>query len=370
MPDDRSATADPAPGHEPAHDSVPELLVGLVLSPQIAGALPRDLAASLPGPLHARYPGVRWRVAAVTDRLVVPPADGLDLLEAARDRMLDEDWDLVVVLTDVPLKDGRSPVLTQLSPVHGVGLVAVPALGALHVGQKVRQTTVRVVGHLLGHDTEDADDADAQEELVRRARQRSEDLEDRPEDNAVQFTARVLGGNVRLLLGMIRANRPWTLVVRLSRTLALAAATGVLTLVASDLWLLAAAYGPWRLGLLGLLSIAAVTGALVVGARLWERPRRRAEREQVALFNLATAATVAIGVSVFYLAVFALSWLGALLLVDGAVFAAVIGAPAGAVEYVKLAWLTATLATVGGALGAGLEDDDAVRAAAYTRSEP
>ena len=41
MPDDRSATADPAPGHEPAHDSVPELLVGLVLSPQIAGALPR-----------------------------------------------------------------------------------------------------------------------------------------------------------------------------------------------------------------------------------------------------------------------------------------------------------------------------------------
>ena len=90
----------------------------------------------------------------------------------------------------------------------------------------------------------------------------------------------------------------------------------------------------------------------------------------MALFNLATAATVAIGVSVFYLAVFALSWLGALLLVDGGVFAAVIGAPAGAVEYVKLAWLTATLATVGGALGAGLEDDDAVRAAAYTRSEP
>jgi hypothetical protein len=367
VPDDRSATAaDPTPDH----GSLPELLVGLVLSPQIASVLPRDLAASLPGPLRERCPGVRWRVAVAEDRLVVPPADGLDLLEAARDRMLDEDWDLVVVLTDVPLKDGRSPVLTQLSPVHGVGLVSVPALGAVHVGQRVRQAAVRVVGHLLGHDTEDADDAEAQEELVRRARQRAEDLEDRPEDNAVQFTARVLGGNVRLLLGMIRANRPWTLVVRLSRLLALAAATGVLTLVASDLWLLAAAYGPWRLSLLGLLSVGAVTGALVGGARLWERPRRRAEREQVALFNLATVATVAIGVVVFYAAVFALSWLGALLLVDGDVFAAVVGAPVGALEYAKLAWLTATLATVGGALGAGLEDDDVVRAAAYTRSEP
>jgi hypothetical protein len=349
---------------EPLPEPLPELLLGLVVSPQAAPLLPRDLAAQLPGLLRERHPGVRWRVAVVEDRLVVPPADGLDLLEAARDRMLDEDWDLVVVLTDAPLKDGRNPVLTQLSPVHGVGLVAVPALGAVRVPQKVREATVRVVGDLLGYDPDD----DGQEELLRRARQRAQDVEDRPEDNAVQFTARVLGGNVRLLLGMIRANRPWTLVVRLSRLLAVAVATGVLTLVASDLWLLAAEYGPGRLGALGLLAVGAVTGTLVVGARLWERPRRRAEREQVALFNLATAATVAIGVLVFYLAVFALSWLGALLLVDRDVFTEVIGRDVGALEYAKLAWLTATLATVGGALGAGLEDDDVVRAAAYTRS--
>lgn len=137
---------------------------------------------------------------------------------------------------------------------------------------------------------------------------------------------------------------------------------------ASDLWLLAAEYGLWRLGLLGVLSIAAVIGALVVGAQLWERPRRRAERGQVTLFNLATAATVAISVLVLYLAVFALFWPGAVLLVDADVFAAVIGRDAGASEYARLAWLTATLTTVGGALGAELEDDDAVRAAACTRS--
>lgn len=35
-------------------------------------------------------------------------------------------------------------------------------------------------------------------------------------DDAVAFLARVISGNARLLLGVIRANRPWRLVARLS----------------------------------------------------------------------------------------------------------------------------------------------------------
>ena len=46
----------------------------------------------------------------------------------------------------------------------------------------------------------------------------------------------------------------------------------------------------------------------------------------------------------------------------------VAGHPVNALDYAKISWLTASLATVGGALGAGLEDEDVVRAAAYTRS--
>lgn len=42
-----------------------------------------------------------------------------------------------------------------------------------------------------------------------------------------------------------------------------------------------------------------------------------------------------------------------------------LGHPAGLAECAELAWLTSSLATVGGELGAGLETDNAVREAAY-----
>ncbi len=295
-----------------------------------------------------------------------PPVDQLELLEAARDRMLDEDWDLAVVLTDVLLKHHKKTVLTQVSPVHGVGVVSVPALGAVRVREKVRGSTVKVIGALLGYNP---DEPDSQVDLTRSAQQRSADLADRMEENAAQFTARVIGGNLHLLLGLIRANRPWMLAVTLSRALTAAAATAVIALVTSDLWLLATAYGTFRLTTLGLLAVGTVSMTLVVGAGLWERPRRRPERQQVILFNLATTTTVVLGMLTFYAALFILSLLAALLLVDAEVFAGVVNSRVGMLEYVKLALLTTALATVGGALGAGLEDDAVVRAAAFTRRE-
>ena len=80
--------------------------------------------------LVQRYPGVRWQLKMAEDRLVDPPTETLDLLEAARNRVLEENWDLAVVLTEIPLKTGRRPVLTQSYPVHGVGLVSVPNPGS------------------------------------------------------------------------------------------------------------------------------------------------------------------------------------------------------------------------------------------------
>jgi hypothetical protein len=142
-------------------------------------------------------------------------------------------------------------------------------------------------------------------------------------------------------------------------------------LVTSDVWRLADAFGWQRLIATGLASIGATTATLIVGAGLWERTAARGVREQVMLFNIATVVTVIIGVTVLYAALFVLALIGAVWFVLPRVFSDALGHPVSFRDYLELAWLSCSLATVGGALGAALETQNAVREAAYVQqSDP
>ena len=106
-----------------------------------------------------------------------------------------------------------------------------------------------------------------------------------------------------------------------------------------------------------------------IHAGLWERePPEASAREQVVLFNIVTVTTVVIGVLALYLALLVLTLVGAFLLVPRQSLADVLGHPVGVAGVVELAWLATSVATVGGALGAGLESDEAVREATSATS--
>jgi hypothetical protein len=351
----------PLPSGDATGPAAPLVVLGLVAAPgapaDVAGWLGDELARDLTD----RHPEVSWEVRPVVDGLVQPPAADDELVDAARRRLLAEDWDLVLCLTDVPLELSRRPVIGHVSPVHGVALLCVPALGAVDLRRRALEAATGLVRTLLGHDHGDADDRVA---IGRRLRELATDPVDSTE--GVRFTARVLSGNLRLLLGMVRANRPWRLAAGLSRALTAAIAAGVFALVTSDIWRLADSFGWLRLTVVAVGSVAATVVTLIVGAGLWERAHSRRVRKQVALFNLATAATVLVGVVTLYVALFLLALAGSLLLVVPGLFADGLGHPSRSSDYLELAWLVSSLAMVGGALGAGLESDEAVRQAAYS----
>ena len=136
--------------------------------------------------------------------------------------------------------------------------------------------------------------------------------------------------------------------------------------VTPDIWQLSAALGWIRLSAIAMGSVAGITVALIAGAGLWEHPSHPVGRKQVTLFNLATTATVVLGVLFLYAALLLLALLTSPVLVPSQLLEAGIGHAVRFGDYMKLAWLTSSLATLGGALGAGLESDEVVRAAAYT----
>ncbi|SDZ10306.1 hypothetical protein SAMN05660209_04675 [Geodermatophilus africanus] len=347
---------------------MPDVRVGVVNAPTLSDELTAGLVDDIRGDLEAGFPDMRWHLQLLDDGLVEPPAEDGQIVGAARQLLLTRAWDLVVVLTDLPLAVARRPVVAHASPMHGVAVLSVPALGSLAVRRRLRDAVPRLIGALLGEVGDDGADGRTDAARWRRISSRLRELGSEVEGEvpSFRFTTRVFTGHLRLLFGMVRANRPWQLAARLSRALTAAAAAGVFALVTPDIWSLAGAFRWQRLAVVSVVSVLAIAMTLIVGARLWERASDPRARQQVVLFNIATTATVVIGVAAFYAALFVLSLLGGLLLVVPSVLADAISHPVTFGDYVEVAWLTSSLATVGGALGAGLESDEAVRRAAYT----
>src|ERR1700729_98394 len=204
-----------------------EIVVGLLASPGPASELTESLLPEIADRLPERLPGVRWRLEFVSDRLVEPPTDLGAIISAGRRMLLDRGWHLAVCVTDLPLQTARRPVIAHVSTTHGVAVLSMPALGPVSVRKRTVETIVRLVGRMLG-DLEQAEAAVEQLPLAEVVTRRMRELGARTErgEQGVGFVARVVTGNIWLLLGMLRANRPWRLALRVMRTLAVAFAAG------------------------------------------------------------------------------------------------------------------------------------------------
>lgn len=285
-----------------------------------------------------------WDFEVVSEPFTTGSEDVDTALARLGDQAHHHEWDLVVGLTELPLRDddGRY-LLIETDPQQRTAVLSLPAFGGLRMHARTRRAVRGLVRGM-------ADPTCGDEQRVPLSR---------------------LGGRWRLLSGMVLANRPWLLVPGLKSGLVAALATGAIATINSTVWLLAGSLSTWRLVVAMIASVALVVTWLVIDGELWDHPDDSSTkaRERSRLYNISTLVTLTAGVLVCYLALYVVNLVWALFVLDPSVMGGYLHTTLGFGDLFVLAWFVASAATVGGGLGSGLESDEAIRAAAYSKRE-
>jgi hypothetical protein len=351
-------------------------VLGLLLAGRWADEVAAGLGSALEEQLVRRHGSVRWRLELQSRRLAPLPHEASEAVEATRARMLEEGWDLAVLVTDLPLSENGRPVVKEvISPTHRVAVISLPALGPRRVRQRLLDAVVDIVGDLVGEQPREREGVGSARRLARHrrgTRLRLAEIASEPRElSGLRLLDSMLVGldHARLLGSMVWVNRPWRLVAGLYRALIAAAAFVILIVITESTWRLATELGVARLSLLTALSVTALITAIIAVHSLWERPLNQASRRQVTLFNYATLLTVGLGVAALYACLLAMTILGTTLLAPGEAMREAVGRPDNFSDYMNLAWLAASLANVGAVLGSSLESDAAIRHTIYVTRE-
>ena len=289
---------------------------------------------------------------------VAPRRDGgADaLLDDIAQRATDEGWHVAICLTDLPFQRDRRPVVALCSVRRRAALISLPALGFGQL-RAVRTLLPSLVRRLIG-DPPPSAHIERRVAAVHRALPGDENGE-------IGWVASRIRGGLRLVLGMVRANRPGRALLGLSKLLVAAFGTAAFALTTNTIWQMGDALGPVRLSAVMLIGLTSLVTWLIAAHHLWEKPDRDTTPQLARLFNLGTVLTLGLATTVSYIVLFAGTAAAAALLIDPSLLGNQLGHHAGAADYLNLAWIISSMATVGGAIGSGLEDEATVRAAAY-----
>src|SRR5918998_3649983 len=241
------------------------MALGLLPAPEIPEKIAIQLSTQLPDLLSQNVDDrVSWNVSVVCDPLTGSEPDAVRVIDAGHERMHEEGWDLAICLTDLPIRNDGRPVVAALSTARNLAVISLPPLGVTLLHRRVREGIVQLVNELYDGspvlaraDDEERDDrgvdAGTNAGEARRPSQRPHQLVRRrltelispirritPTDDDdvvdVRFVSPTIRGHLRLLGGMVLANRPWRLFTTMKSALAAAFATAAYALVMPIIW--------------------------------------------------------------------------------------------------------------------------------------
>lgn len=326
--------------------------------------LPTERARSIEEKLQQQLTEVysaSVRLEMRTSTLRLRPDGTLDLSQALDLARSFGDPYAVLLLTEIPrLHDGR-PLIGEIFPEQNIAVVSCPTLGVL-------TTRRRILDALMGCALRVAPPQEERDLAPYGRRWAQWEELTSPEEHQLLVGSRVIGG-ARTVAGMVAGNEPFRTAPKLSSALAAAAATGAFGIFYNSIWTMSMYLTTQRLLLIGLLAILAITGWLIVGNRLWDAPRQQRLARVVLLYNLSTVLTLLMIITLLYAALVVLIFVSALIVIDPDFLAEITRSEPSLVRYLDIAWLSAAMGVVAGALGSSFDNDTELRSLTHGQRE-
>ncbi|MFD1064802.1 hypothetical protein [Oceanobacillus locisalsi] len=365
--------------------------IGLITAPGYPNEIGARLQNELPSLLsYYVKEEIEWKIDYIEDPLIGGGADSKEVLEATRKKKEEQEWDYAVCLTDIPLFIEKRMIVAEANEDENIALICMPSFGSTLMVSRLRESIMQLVNEMYYGSSEEARERSAERIESKRSTHKNVDVDnsknlmtkrflgllsplkrEAPDDSEeeymdVRFTVERRGSiAIRLLGGMVRANRPWNMFPAFLRILIIAFATGSYALVFPTLWLLSEHYTIFRMCLLTVFSVLAMTLWIILIHRLWERKRDQGSNYTRRLYNATTFLTLLITISIYYVMLFCLFLVGVFVFIPMGMLETQLSSEPGLINYFYIAWIAASVSTVIGALGTALEDEDVVLNATY-----
>jgi hypothetical protein len=366
-----------------------EIVVGLVADPglpaEVAGRVREDLAVELSRRVDRDR---EWRVEVLEEVVPLDESGNLQLVRRAEELHDLQGWEMAFYITDLPHYAGKRPVVAEVAPEQHAAVLYLPALGLVRLRHRVIETLGRIAEHLYSGSvdlglpertvTGDPDRPEALTALTPLGGTTSDAFSGpgatsgghHGGDGVLErVESHGLFGNLRLLLGMVRANQPARLPRVMKTSAAAASAAGAYGVFFGSIWVLADSMALQRQVLLTLLALGALTSWLIATNGLWTRSRGRSGLRWAAMDNAATIVTVGVATAMMYAGLLLLLTTAAIVIIPPHYLAEELGHAVAFIDYLDLTWLATSMGIMAGAVGASFDHDEAIRNATYSRRD-
>lgn len=372
--------------------------LGIITPPGYVKQLGKDMENELPEMLEYYVSDeYEWDVEYYEDTLTGGTTDSSRVFKEAINKRESRDWNYVVILTDLPLFTEKLPIVAEVVSDENIALLSLPGLGLVPMHKRVREAILQLINEIYYGATDDNREQaqarlDAQDnsgfshlrkkdpkkllgkrvfEILSPLDRQTFDDEDTYVD--IRYTVKSkLNGMVRIVSGMVHANRPWEVFPAFFKIIVVAFTTGAYALIFPSVAILSDMYSVERLTLLTLIAISILVAWIILAHGLWQKKTTEEEEDDKKehirkIYNISTVFTLLVTVVMYYAILFMMFLATTTILVPPEKLAYDLGTSEsiGVENYLDMAWSVTTFATIIGAIGSVFENKEDILNSTY-----